>query len=60
MSGPLIERIHAAAAANPAAPAFIFQDRILTYAQFLSLIRATARLLHDRGVRPGRPPGGPR
>jgi acyl-coenzyme A synthetase/AMP-(fatty) acid ligase len=53
MSGPLIERIHAAAAANPAAPAFIFQDRILTYAQFLSLIRATARLLHDRGVRPG-------
>ncbi len=53
MSGPLIERIHAAASANPAAPAFIFQDRILTYAQFLSLIRATVGLLHDRGVRPG-------
>jgi acyl-coenzyme A synthetase/AMP-(fatty) acid ligase len=53
MSGPLIERIHAAAAANPAAPAFVFQDRILTYGQFLSLVHATTVLLHDRGVRPG-------
>jgi len=46
MSGPLIERINAAVSANPAAPAFIFQERILTYAQFLFLIRATATLLH--------------
>lgn len=53
MSGPLIERIHAAVAANPAAPAFIFQDSIVSYAQFLSLIHATVALLHDRGIRPG-------
>ena len=53
MSGPLIERIHAAVAANPAAPAFIFQDGIVSYAQFLSLIHATTALLHDRGIRPG-------
>jgi fatty-acyl-CoA synthase/O-succinylbenzoic acid--CoA ligase len=53
MSGPLIERIHAAVAANPAAPAFIFHDSILSYAQFLTLIHATTRLLHDRGIRPG-------
>ncbi len=53
MSGPLIERINTAVAANPAAPAFIFQDRIVTYAQFLALIHATTGLLHERGVRPG-------
>lgn len=53
MSGLLIERIRATATANPAAPAFIFQDRILSYGQFLTLIHATSSLFHERGIRPG-------
>ena len=53
MSGPLIERIRGAVAANPAAPAFIFQDRVISQGQFLALIHATTKLLHERGVRPG-------
>ena len=53
MSGLLIERIRATAVANPAAPAFIFQDRILDYGQFLTLIHATSSLFYERGIRPG-------
>lgn len=40
-------------AANPAAPAFIFQDKVVTHGQFLALVRETARLFHERGIRPG-------
>ena len=53
MAGPLIDRMRSAVAANPAAPAFIFQDKVVTHGQFLALVRETARLFHERGIRPG-------
>jgi len=53
MSGLLIERIRATAVANPAAPAFIYQDGILDYGQFVTLIHATSSLFYERGIRPG-------
>lgn len=53
MAGPLIDRITRAVAANPAAPAFIFQDRAITHGQLLALVRETARHFFERGIRPG-------
>jgi acyl-coenzyme A synthetase/AMP-(fatty) acid ligase len=53
VAGPLLDRIRRAAEANPAAPAFIFHDEILTRGQVLALCHGTARLFHERGIRPG-------
>jgi acyl-coenzyme A synthetase/AMP-(fatty) acid ligase len=53
VAGPLLDRILRTAEANPAAPAFIFQDSILTRGQVLALLRGTTRLLRERGIRAG-------
>ncbi len=51
MSGPLIERVHAAAAANPAAPAFIFQEPLDFIARLAALVpRPRAHLTRYHGV----------
>ncbi len=53
VAGPLLDRIRSTAEANPAAPAFIFQDGILTRGQVLALYHGTTRLLRERGIRAG-------
>lgn len=49
----LTEKIQQAVFRNPSAPAFIYNDRILTYRQFYILLCSAARKLHERGIRPG-------
>ena len=53
MPSSVIEQIRKAAQANPAATAMIFDGKLITYAQLLSLLAATARLLHAQGVKAG-------
>ncbi|MBI3903178.1 MAG: acyl--CoA ligase [Nitrosomonadales bacterium] len=49
----LIDVIKLAAFSKPAAPAFIFDGRVLSYRKFYSLLCAVARTMHEQGVRPG-------
>jgi acyl-coenzyme A synthetase/AMP-(fatty) acid ligase len=49
----LIDTIQQAAFRNPAAPAFIYNGRMLTYRNFFNLLCAATRLLHEHGIRHG-------
>ncbi|MFG3289587.1 amino acid adenylation domain-containing protein [Streptomyces sp. NPDC048179] len=50
---PLAERLARHAAATPDAPALIAGDRVWSYADVERTTGRLARLLHERGVRPG-------
>ncbi|MFJ3798352.1 amino acid adenylation domain-containing protein [Streptomyces sp. NPDC090088] len=50
---PLAERLARHAAATPDAPALIAGDRVWSYAEVERTSGRLARLLHERGVRPG-------
>lgn len=52
MAASLIDRIMEAGSRNPAAAAFIYQGRIITYKHLRAFISVTARMLHDRGIKP--------
>nr|WP_051801385.1 non-ribosomal peptide synthetase [Streptomyces sp. NRRL F-525] len=50
---PLADRLAKHAAATPDAPALIAGDRVWSYAEVARTTDRLARLLHERGVRPG-------
>lgn len=53
MQSTLIDSFLAGTAINPAAPAIIAGDGVISHRQLLSLVGAAARSLHGEGVRPG-------
>lgn len=53
MPSTLIASLQAGASINPAAPAIIASDGIVSHGQLLSLVGAAARRLYEDGVRPG-------
>ncbi len=53
MSISLIDRIMETGSRNPAAPAFIHQDQVITYNHLRAFLCVVAKMLHERGVRPG-------
>lgn len=53
MQENIVSRILGHAATNPVAPAFIYQNKIITYKQFNLYVCSAARILHQRGIRPG-------
>ena len=53
MQATLIDRFLAGVRINPAAPAIIADGRVISHQQLLSLVGATARRLHDEGLRSG-------
>lgn len=53
MQASLIDRFLAGVRINPAAPAIIADGRVISHQQLLSLVGATARRLHDEGLRAG-------
>ncbi len=53
MQDNLVGRILGHASVNPTAPAFIYQNQIISYQQFNLYVCSAARILHARGIRPG-------
>jgi acyl-CoA synthetase (AMP-forming)/AMP-acid ligase II len=49
----IVRTIRGHASRNPTAPAFIYQNQIITYRQFDQYICSAARIFHERGIVPG-------
>ena len=49
----LLDKIQKGLFRNPAAPAFIFRDRVITGAHFYAILCEVTKRLHDNGIRPG-------
>ena len=49
----ILDKIKEGILRNPAAPAFIYRDRIMTGAQFYAFLSVVAKRLHEKGIVPG-------